>query len=588
MDLNDGDGGDGELFEAVIARAYQYGLHAHRGAVAALLRAVGQTVGFALSKGKGTALPGLGSLGARHNEDTGLVPYFLLQEKFAAAHGVAQPTDFAPPQGQRKAPTEPLNFAAVVGRLDPQSGIGAGFGRSDAQTLWDCVVSCYGERALQRKPVTLDLPPVGALRCTPSSPTPDASGAARKARLAFIFSPAFCSHAGVAVPRPSSSRSQQQVAYDREHRASRESVMQSTADLAGNRPRSAPRPTRAAAAPPRRRQQAWGDEPSEPPAPRGGQQRVGFARHGGGGSREPAVGSAAAGGDDGRAASAASESSFGGGGRASSSRASTHTSNDSGDFAEFTQLEEAEQRGLHTVCRLLDVFGACDVNDTGRLAAGEVGPRLADVLGVDLTASDGSAVARWLQTAGTGRAGADWLGRLGFVRGFLAAAAASGRQGPQREMPAIVRRVAERALDPSNLLDDAAKASLASRGTDGGVPAAQLQAVLQDVLPGWPERALLWLVAGRDPRRAVEIERARQYSQQEPPIDYNAALLGAGAGGGVDGAGAVGGLPGAGGSSVSGLMQVVSPAEADLLRILHDTMQKDRLSVFNGRILISY
>jgi Ca2+-binding EF-hand superfamily protein len=566
----DGDGGDEQLLEGVVARAHQYGLRANRASVAALLRAVGATVGSGLSRGRGTQLPGLGSLSVRREaaaDGAEQLPYFLLQDRFAASHGVAQPSEFVPPKGQRKAPAEPLNFSAVCSRLDPQSG--ASFGRSDAQTLWDCVVSCFGERALRRQSVVLDLPPVGALRCTPPPPAAQPSGAPRKQRLAFIFSPAFCSHTGVAVPRPSSARTEQQAAYDRDHRASRETVMAATADLAGSRPSSRARTTRA---PPARRRHAWGEDErgggAPPPAPRGGgQQRVGFAGRGETSSREPdAVSGGAAWGDDraDRGATPASESSFGHPGR-NSSRASTRTSDD--DYSQFAQLEEGEQRGLQIVCRLLDVFRACDINDTGKLASGDVGPRLADVLGLDLQASDGSTVARWLQAAGTGRSGADWLGRLGFVRGFLAAAAP--RQG-QLETPAIVRRVAERALDPTNLLDDGAKASLVTRSADTGVPAAQVQAVLQEVLPGWPERALLWLVAGRDPQRVLEIERARQYSQPEPLIDYNEVLLGAGAGSEGFGEGGAAGHHG---------MQAVSAAEGDLLRILHDTMQKDRLTV---------
>ena len=79
------------------------------------------------------------------------LPYFALLEKFAAAHGVSTSSDFAPLKGQRRGPADPLNFTEVCSRLDPQSG--AAFGRSDAQTLWDCVVSCFGELATQRQEV---------------------------------------------------------------------------------------------------------------------------------------------------------------------------------------------------------------------------------------------------------------------------------------------------------------------------------------------------------------------------------------------------------------------------------------------------
>ena len=557
----------------------RYGLGANRATVAALLRAVGATVGSMLSRGRGTQLPGLGTVGvwrqpgesstslaSLHSvvrttgltrcaclaEHAGAVPYFVLDSRFAAAHGVGTPSEFVPLKGQRLAPADPLNFSAVCSRLDPQSG--ASFGRSDTQTLWDCVVSCFGELALRREGVTLDLPPVGALRCTPGPGTRQASSPRRKHRLTFAFSPGFSSHSGLAVPGP--------------RHASHESFTAETAHLGGSRPssRGSTRPTSA------RRRRAWGDgdrRPSERVARN--TQQVGFTHRDGGPSRDAASGGVAWGDDPLGRGATPSESSFGVSGRGSS-RDSTRTADD--DFAEFARLEQAEHRGLQTACRLLDVFQACDINDAGKIAAGEVGTRLSDVLGLDLTVSEAGTVGRWLQTTGTGRGG-DWLGRLGFVRGFLAAA--KPRQEQLHISPPAVRRVAERALDSTHLLDNSAKASLLSRNADSGVPAAQLQAVLNEVLPRWPDRALLWLLCGQDPHRVVELERARQYSQPEPLIDYNAVLLGIGDDGEALGEG--GTFSAVPGSATHHGTQAVSAAEAELLRIVHDAMQKGRLTV---------
>lgn len=47
----------------MIAGRDRYGLGANRATVAALLRAVGATVGSMLSRGRGTQLPGLGTVG---------------------------------------------------------------------------------------------------------------------------------------------------------------------------------------------------------------------------------------------------------------------------------------------------------------------------------------------------------------------------------------------------------------------------------------------------------------------------------------------------------------------------------------------
>ena len=531
----DGDGGDELLLEAVMARSRAYGLRGvHKPAIAALLRAVGEVIATGLSRGHGTALPGLGALSARRAGGE-LLPTFQLTRKFSSANRVAQPTDFAPPKAQRVAAAQPLNFAAVCSRLDKQSGVN--LARSDAQTLWDCVASCFGERARHRQRVTLDLPPVGALRCSPPPPRPSADGSPREQRLAFIFSPAFCTHVGVTAPRPgSAAKLEAQASYDREHRASRASVMAATAPPPGGRPASASRGRQA--------RQAWGDSPRSPERPLrrtgsgggggGGGQRVGFAR-----SSETQRGDSASwgGSQDGssRAGSAGRSSS-----RGRPPSAGTRSSQDS-SFSEYETLEADEQAAVASACRLLDVFRACDANDTGRLGAADVGPRLGAALGVDLTPAEASGIGRWLLTSAGGArssSGGESLSRVGFVKGMLLASGSAQRGGArQLQAPPVVQKVAARALDPTCLLDDggqppdslpclvkepvlsshlvgalsrsdastsvfrAGRAGLRARG--GGVGAGQLQAILHEALPDWPEGALLSLVAAHDPQRVI-------------------------------------------------------------------------------------
>ena len=446
----DGDGGDELLLEAVMARSRAYGLRGvHKPGIAALLRAVGEVIATGLSRGHGTALPGLGALSARRAGGE-LLPTFQLTRKFSSAHRVAQPTDFAPPQAQRVAAAQPLNFAAVCSRLDKQSGVN--LARSDAQTLWDCVASCFGERARHRQRVTLDLPPVGALRCSPPPPRPSADGSPREQRLAFIFSPAFCTHVGVTAPRPgSAAKLEAQASYDREHRASRASVMAATAPPPGGQPASASRGRQA--------RQAWGDSPRSPERPL---RRTGSGGGGGGGGGQRFARSSSrgdsvvswGGSQDGssRAGSAGRSSS-----RGRPPSAGTRSSQDS-SFSEYETLEADEQAAVASACRLLDVFRACDANDTGRLGAADVGPRLGAALGVDLTPTEASGIGRWLLTsAGGARSSSvgESLSRVGFVKGMLLASGSAQRGGArQLQAPPVVQKVAARALDPACLLDD--------------------------------------------------------------------------------------------------------------------------------------
>ena len=72
----------------------------------------------------------------------------------------------------------------------------------------------------------------------------------------------------------------------------------------------------------------------------------------------------------------------------------------------------------------------------------------------------------------------------------------------------------------------------------------------------------------------AEIENARQYSQPDPPVDYNAVLLGS-SGEGEGGDGEWGGIPAA--SAAVG-QQALGAQEGEILRTLQDTMQSGRMT----------
>ena len=72
----------------------------------------------------------------------------------------------------------------------------------------------------------------------------------------------------------------------------------------------------------------------------------------------------------------------------------------------------------------------------------------------------------------------------------------------------------------------------------------------------------------------AEIERARQYSQPDPVVDYNAVLLGS-SGEGEGGEGEWGGIPAA--SAAVG-QQALGAQEGEILRTLQDMMQSGRMT----------